>query len=312
MQKPLIAHPFMDLAPFLQGEGPAAVGIDGDGAVYVAKGASSEPLVHKERGASFPKSQLTEGTRYTVSRWKDGEVRSTSVGPESIVASTVQPTPRGFLLVGARCHWRADGAEKNAVEYSWEGNELGRFTLGDGIETVRTTPNGSIWVSYFDEGVFGNYGWGGPGPAPIGASGFVRFDAAGNEQHAYSAHTAGTDTMCDAYAVNVVDDDEAWVYFYDEFSIVRICHGTYKTWTFGESGAHGLAVDGARALLYGAYKQRNLLRLVELRHDGTANVKTEYFLAFDDGKPIEDARAVGVGNKLYFLRPREVLVIDEW
>jgi len=312
MQKPMIARPFMDLAPFLQGEGPAAVGIDGDGAVYVAKGVTSEPLADKEHGASFPKSQLTEGTRYTVSRWNDGAVQSTSVGPESIVASTVQPTPRGFLLVGARCHWRSDDAEKNAVEYSWEGEELGRFTLGDGIETVRTTPNGSIWASYFDEGIFGNYGWGGPGPAPIGESGFVRFDAAGNEQHAYSAHTAGTDTMCDAYAVNVVDDDEAWVYFYHEFPIVRICHGTYQVWAFGESGGRGLAIDGSRVLLYGGYKQRNLLRLVELGPNGTAKVKAECLPAFDDGELIEDAYAIGVGKKLYLLRPREVLVIDEW
>ena len=34
---------------------------------------------------------------------------------------------------------------------------------------------GRIWVSYADEGVYGNFGWGQPGPPPVGAAGLVCF-----------------------------------------------------------------------------------------------------------------------------------------
>jgi hypothetical protein len=54
------------------------------------------------------------------------------------------------------------------------------FTIGDGVQDVRTTPGGDVWVSYFDEGVFGNYRWSPPGPEPIGAPGLVAFDPLGN------------------------------------------------------------------------------------------------------------------------------------
>jgi hypothetical protein len=73
------------------------------------------------------------------------------------------------LLVGARCHWRSEGAERNAVALDWSGRELGRFTLGDGIQDLRVTRDGTIWASYFDEGVIGNYGWSDPGPPAMGA-----------------------------------------------------------------------------------------------------------------------------------------------
>jgi hypothetical protein len=50
-------------------------------------------------------------------------------------------------------------------------------TIGDGVARVRVARSGHVWVGYFDEGVYGNYGWGGGGggPAPLGAPGLVRF-----------------------------------------------------------------------------------------------------------------------------------------
>lgn len=35
----------------------------------------------------------------------------------------------------------------------------------------RVAPDGTIWAGYFDEGVVGNFGWGGPGPTRLGADG---------------------------------------------------------------------------------------------------------------------------------------------
>jgi hypothetical protein len=247
-----------------------------------------------------------------VLHWKAGERRRVAVADEAIAASYVQPTPDGFLLVGARCHWRPEGAERNAVEYDWSGRELRRFTAGDGIGDLRTTPDGSAWASYFDEGVFGNCGWNGPGPAAIGSSGCVRFDADGTPRFRFSPVDAGTGAIADTYAMNVVGDDDVWLYFYDDFPIVHITAGEYRVWECGLSGARAIAADGSRVLLYGAYGERSAVRIVRLGSDGKATLETELVLVDEGGAAIDDARAFGVGERLYLLRGREVLVVEDW
>jgi hypothetical protein len=84
------------------------------------------------------------------------------------------PMPDGRVLaVSSRCRWRPGGADPNAVIFDDAGVRVGEGVVGDGIEHVFTTSTGDIWVAYFDEGVFGNYGWGGSGPTPIGAPGII-------------------------------------------------------------------------------------------------------------------------------------------
>lgn len=312
-RKTLIARTVVDLSPPLaDGSNPIAVGFYPDGSIYVAAGHTAEPLLEERGIGIFPKSQLAASTAYRVVHWKDGEQRRVEVNDEVIVASYVQPTPRGFLLVGARCHWRPEGAEKNAVEYDWNGLELRRFTAGDGIQDLRTTPNGAVWASFFDEGVFGNYGWNGPGPECIGASGLVRFDADGQLSFCFSPEDAGTDAICDAYAMNVVGDDDVWLYFYTQFPIVHISGGAYRVWQCGLAGAQALAVDDSRVLLFGDYKRRNLARILRLGADGKATREAEMLLTDESGRAIDDARAFGVGKCLYLLRGREVLAVDDW
>ena len=63
---------------------------------------------------------------------------------------TVQPLPdERVLVVGARCHWRAEsGAERNAAVYDPDGGLVMEETLGDGIGHVLTTAGGAVWVGY--------------------------------------------------------------------------------------------------------------------------------------------------------------------
>jgi len=82
-----------------------------------------------------------------------------------------------LLIVGARCAWTPDHVEPNAAIYSGDGTLTRRGIVGDGIAHVRTTPSGAIWIGYSDEGIFGNFGWGVPGPAPVGHRGLMRFDS---------------------------------------------------------------------------------------------------------------------------------------
>jgi len=123
---------------------------------------------------------------------------------------------------------------------------------------------------------------------------------------------AGTDAICDAYAMNVVDDDDVWLYFYTKFPIVHISNGEYRVWECGIAGAQALAVTESRALLFGDYKRRNLVRIFRLGFEGKATSEAEMLLTDESGIAIDSARAFGVGKHLYLLRGLEVLAVREW
>jgi len=90
---------------------------------------------------------------------------------------TMQPTPGGrFLVAGARCRWRPGGPDPNAVLYDTGGQPVSAHVLGDGLAHLQATSTGHLWAGYFDEGIYGNYGWGRDGTAPpVGAPGIIRF-----------------------------------------------------------------------------------------------------------------------------------------
>lgn len=232
-------------------------------------------------------------------------------GGEQTVFHFVQPFDDGVLMAGARCRWRPEGAEKNAVAMDWSGNVLGRWTLGDGIQDLRVTPNGTIWASYFDEGVFGNYGWGHPGPPTIGGAGLVAFGPNGERCFEYDAEAAGTDSICDAYAMNVAGDDEVWVYFYTEFPIVRIRDRRYHVWKTDIRGARALAIKDDRALLFGGYHDVTA-RIVELGASGSAKLVDERHLVDEQGDVIGGGLVHGVGDKLYVFSGRSVQIVTDW
>ena len=88
----------------------------------------------------------------------------------------VMPLGEDILLVGARCRKYKDGtAENNGVLLKKDGTKLAEMCLGDGIESCIVTEDGRIITGYFDEGVFGNFGW----DQPVGACGLIVWDARG-------------------------------------------------------------------------------------------------------------------------------------
>jgi hypothetical protein len=309
--KALIASPLVDLAPWLTGRlDNVAFGVGYDGAIYAASRSSSEPDFVDERGGRFPKTQLDPATEWTIVRWRE------AIGPETVVVrdpinvSHVQPYPGGILLVGARCRYAAGVAEQNALAIDWAGRVVCRFTLGDGIADVRSLADGTIWVSYFDEGVFGNYGWG-EGAEPLGAPGLVAFSPAGERVRAFDAAAVGLDQICDVYAMTLAGNN-VWIYYYTEFPIVRVGPTDTQAWAYGGRGAHAMAVDGSRVLLVGDYDDRANARVIELRRDGTRSKPKRFHLVGPGGRPLDQARCVGAGDGLYVLRGGEVLVVREW
>jgi len=123
-------------------------------------------------GASFADPATAVGVAVRVVTYAPGITAVVRVPELRLAHCHVQPLPDDqILIVAARCRWRPDHPDTNAVVLNPDGSVARRAVLGDGIGHVLATDSGKIWVGYFDEGVYGNYGWGNPRPEPIGAPG---------------------------------------------------------------------------------------------------------------------------------------------
>jgi hypothetical protein len=132
-----------------------------------------------------------------------------------------------ILLVCARCRYGGpDLIDQNAVIVGRDGVYRRGFTMGDGIRGIALAPNRSIWASYFDEGVYGNYGW----KKPIGKPGLLRWNMQGKQTWAYEP-PKGMSEISDCYAMNLDVAGNCWICYYGDFPLVKIgTDGKLQTW----------------------------------------------------------------------------------
>ena len=206
---------------------------------------------------------LTSGALASVSLF-DGAVEGSAIEfPLEYPAPKLDHLPDGcWLLANSRC----PVGETNAQLLSPDGAVLRRFCLGDGINHLQCDATGAIWAGYFDEGVFGNNGWGLlSGPEPIGASGLVKFDTHGAVLWRFDGQATGEKWIVDCYALNV-NGSNAWAYYYTDFPIVEIgAKNNMRHWRCPVGGAKALAVGSGAALLFGGYNEnKNRLVLLDL------------------------------------------------
>src|SRR5580704_11808232 len=128
-------------------------------------------------GARFPDPAAARPVAVRITVHTPELAAVTPIADLTLAHISVQPMPGGrFLLAGARCRWRRDGPDRNGVLYDADGQVLCESVLGDGISHVLATSSGQVWIGYFDEGIYGNYGWGQDGTEePVGAYGIVLF-----------------------------------------------------------------------------------------------------------------------------------------
>lgn len=237
----------------------------------------------------------------------DGEVvaargrtalRASAAGPhvaslrEPMRAHFVQPHPDGLLFV------HVDGG---AVVVGTDGRAGARFHLGDAVEDVRTSRDGTIWVSYSDEGDL---------------TGLARFDARGERTWRYDPATARTDQPVCTYALNAVADDEAWFYFYPEFALVRVRGNATEVWANVVRGARALVVDGEHALLMGEYADRDRVHItahrLRFRSSYVAERVGSGVVTGANGESLRGARVWGVGRRCFFALGTRVMVVEGW
>jgi hypothetical protein len=265
----------------------------------VAPEFESAPFGREERKgfASFPFSKAKLHYPATCFRFDGREVLQRVELPQVEIAfPKIQPLPNGdVLLVGARCHYRDGDPEQNATVFCQSGNVQRQFVLGDGIQDAQTTLDGKIWVSFFDEGVFGNYGW----DQPMGASGLICVDSAGHIEWEFKP-PEDCDSICDCYAMNVAEE-MVWACYYTAFPLVGVDSGRQvRAWSNEVRGASALAVDGRRALLWGGYgkKKRTSCVVQDIGEKSLVNSR-EVEISLPLGLELMGATVVGRGSILH-------------
>lgn len=198
-----------------------------------------------------------------------------------------------LLLVGARCHYNEGKPDKNAALYNHNGQLISRFTLGDGIEQVNVTADRNIWVSYFDEGVFGNYGWG----QPVGQYGLVKFDVEGN-----IVWQADQFEVLDCYAVNAESNRSFWFYYYSDFKLVHLEDMQPTTYPIPISGSHAFAVCHPYIIMGGGYNHNDKFTVFKQNNQ---HLKKTAELVFTDenGKSLVQC--------IYNIRGNQVIAYNE-
>lgn len=118
-----------------------------------------------------------------------------------------------LLIVQSRCLKDGDNIERNARRYNTNGQLIEAFTLGDGISHVQIDETDTIWVGYFDEGVYGNFGW----EQPMGSDGFIAYSINGQKLWGGSDYD-----ISDCYALNVVSSKEVYFSYYTDFYLIQL------------------------------------------------------------------------------------------
>jgi hypothetical protein len=255
-------------------------------------------------GASFATTMTTHPVPVRVTAHSPGPALVAQITDLDVTHPHVQPMPGDrVLIVGARSTWRKTGAERNAAMYDADGRTVAREVLGDGIQHVLATSAGDVWVGYFDEGIYGNFGWGGRGASePVGACGLVRFspDLRPAWRAQYEAANRWTE-ISDVYALNV-SDNEVWTCYYTEFPVVRIRDDRRTAWHNEVSGATALAVSGTRVALFGGYGAQASRLCVGVLDGDRLTLTGQYRLTLPGGDPFpHGTRVVGRGAELHFL-----------
>lgn len=226
---------------------------------------------------------------------RDGAETRTLVPSSTIRFPRVDVLPDDrFVLVDSRVASDASGGGRpNGLVVSADGGVIRRFTLADGIADVQTSPSGAIWVSYFDEGIYGG------SPGSVSKHGMARFDDSGNVEWVLEV-PPGQPSVDDVYALNVTGE-VAWSCYYSGFPILRVQGDALTFWSNTATGPGALLVGGDTVALVGGYGAYGLRRLAVGTLAGDALVgQATLRLTMPDGSPVpRGSRVIGRGSDLH-------------
>lgn len=196
---------------------------------------------------------------------------------------------------------RAYGKEENAQLYDIGGNVVKEFYFGDGIQDIQIAKDGLIWGSYFDQGVFSDDG--------MGASGLNCWNQKGEKVYSFSPQN-GLNYMADCYALNVINSDEVWFYYYTEFPLVRLKNKKeISYWNVPIRGAHAFSIFENYVLMSPGYNEKTF-HLFKLGLDKKVKSCAEYQFIDDQGQILEFEAYKARGEFFYFLKKQKIYKLD--
>ena len=305
MSCPLIARHIVDFGSVTSEWNRINVSVGPLGEVVILALRQQPDYRHIDKsGASSSKSFVEQPNNFRIFHQVKDRWASIDVAETHLNMHFAQPLSQNeWLLVRARSRGNSDA---NGHTYSAGGSLLSTMPLGDGIQDVQTTPSGRIWVSYFDEGVFGG--------TSFGNAGLANYDAKGGQQFDFNAANAAHEMLiADCYALNVVSDEEVWLCPYTDFPLVRLRNKQIShRWDNNPvHGADAFAVWKDRALFTGGYHQKDKLFIVHLyRSEGKELAKEEYQAISNDGKVIMFTQVIGRGSCLYLVTSDSLYSLD--
>jgi hypothetical protein len=290
----------LDLSVVLSGREVVAssVGPRGDAMFLAVDPKDARGLFGRIRsaaGALFPRTLADRPYRAIAVRASDDGIEAVTLDSVRVTFPHVQPLNNGgVLVVSPRCCRRSGMAEQNAEVFDAHGTRFSQTVFGDGIQDVQVDLNGEVWVSYFDEGIFGNYGW----DEPIGAPGLIRFDTRGNILWKYSP-PPDFGVMADCYALNVADD-ATWLCYYTDFPLVRIDRsGQATAWNGAVAGARTFATSEEAVLFFGGYMEDGSRLALQRFTKGRLTEPVRLDLSGPQRETLLSANVVGRGSILH-------------
>lgn len=162
-----------------------------------------------------------------------------------------------FLIADARTNSKSE----NLYIFNTEGILLNSFHCGDAIEDI-VPNNEGIWVSYFDEGVFGN---------GISTEGLILFSYDGTPLFKYHSDTLDCPFIADCYAICKGKSSSIWIFPYTDFPLLCV-NPSEKTVEYYEvpnilHGSNALCVRGKFAYFFDSYDSNGDLFCLEIGTD---------------------------------------------
>jgi hypothetical protein len=199
--------------------------------LLIVEGKPTRPE-HSRDMEAFTRWYRTPPTAHHLIYWSGDTLKTVSFKQaQGLSTFHIQPFKEGWLL-GERRGGRA-------TAYDRSGSVRAFLELGDASEDLQTTPDGRIWVSYFDEGVFGG---------GIGSQGLVCFDTTGTTTFRYAEFAEQNDLphIADCYAMNVLPSGEVWLNYYTDFPLVKLReYAVEQVWREVGAMGNGFAIrDG--------------------------------------------------------------------
>lgn len=272
-----------------------------------AKSSATETRVN----GIFPKSHSASDLAFTLVIQGAAGAETISLPATNITFPLVDLlSDGGCALVGARSSWRSkEDFDLNGALIERGSTVAKRVCFGDGIENVGIDGKDRIWISYFDEGVFGNFGWSHPGPTGLGAGGLNCFDRTGELLWQHNREDA-IEHIDDCYAMNV-SPLGVWFYFYTAFKVARVTEGfSVEYFDTPISGSHSFVTDGHRFVFSSQYSEPATTFHATNLYKGKLVHRRKLSLSLPSGINAEQIKMTARGDKLHVFTDNDWIVYD--